>query len=101
MIGAAVSFTPVATPVPYFVYVLSCADGTLYTGITTDVVRRVHEHNESAIGAKYTHTRRPVTLAYTEVCSSRSDALKREIEIKRLSRIEKQKLIEAHVILTV
>ena len=77
----------------YFVYILSCADGTLYTGITTDVSRRVQEHNDSPVGAKYTHARRPVSLTYTEECGSRSAALKREAAIKHLSRAEKQELI--------
>lgn len=71
---------------------LTCADGTLYTGITTDTDRRVKEHNLSAKGAKYTHARRPVTLAYSESYETRSEASKREAALKKLSRDEKLKL---------
>lgn len=77
---------------PYFVYILECADGTFYTGSTTDIVRRIREHNDSKKGACYTKTRRPVVLKYTEKCKTRSDALKREIEIKSLERKKKENL---------
>lgn len=73
----------------YFVYVLECADGTLYTGITTDVSRRVTEHNTSEKGAKYTKARRPVLLKHVEQSSSKSEAQKREYVVKHLSRAEK------------
>jgi putative endonuclease len=79
----------------YFVYVLKCEDGTLYTGITTDVARRVDEHNNSEKGAKYTKVRRPVELAYQEGSKDRSSASKREYEIKKLSRDKKLELINA------
>jgi len=72
---------------------LKCNDGTLYTGITTDVKRRVDEHNNSDKGAKYTRVRRPVELVYAEESKDRSSASKRECEIKRLSREKKLKLI--------
>lgn len=75
------------------VYILHCADNTLYTGITTDISRRVHEHNHSNKGARYTRARRPVTLAYQESCSSRSDASRREHSIKQLHRTKKLELI--------
>ena len=75
------------------VYILRCCDGSLYTGITTDVVRRLAVHN-SGKGAKYTRSRRPVELVYQEVCDDHSHALRREFEIKALSRDEKMKLIE-------
>ena len=75
------------------VYILHGADNTLYTGITTDILRRVEEHNNSPKGAKYTRTRRPVELAYQEDCDSRSHASQREYCIKRLSRTAKLKLI--------
>ena len=75
------------------VYILHCADNTLYTGITTDISRRVHEHNHSNKGARYTRARRPVTLAYQESCSSRSDARRREHSIKQLHRTKKLELI--------
>jgi putative endonuclease len=72
---------------PWFVYVLRCADGTLYTGVTTDLARRLAMHNGAgARGARYTRSRRPVTLAYHEEVPSRSAALRREMAIKRLDR---------------
>lgn len=78
----------------YFVYMLECADGTLYTGIATDIERRIDEHNHSPKGAKYTRTRRPVKLVYTEKYSDRSTASKREYEIKKkMSRKEKLALV--------
>ena len=70
---------------------LKCADGTLYTGITTELNRRLDEHNEG-IGAKYTVTRRPVSLVYSERQPDRSKAAKREYAIKSLTRAEKLKL---------
>jgi putative endonuclease len=76
-------------PPRWHVYLLECADRTLYTGITTDPLRRVAEHNGGARGAKYTRARRPVTLRYAEEHPSRSAAASREAEIKRLSRAEK------------
>ena len=75
------------------VYMLRCADGSLYTGITTDVERRTAVHN-SGKGAKYTRSRRPVEVAYTEECADKSAALKRELEIKALTREEKLNLIK-------
>ena len=84
----------------HFVYILKCADGTFYTGCTTDLKRRVAEHNgegsgtTKAAGARYTRSRRPVKLIYKEKFNTRSDALKREVAIKRLSRLEKKILIK-------
>lgn len=78
----------------YFVYMLSCSDGTLYTGMTLDVERRVKEHNLSPKGAKYTRTRRPVQLVYTYSYTSRSAAQVEEARIKKLSRHAKLALIE-------
>ncbi len=77
----------------YTVYILRCADETLYTGITTDVTRRLGEHNTSALGAKYTRGRRPVTLAYVKRYRTRSTASREEARIKRLTRPEKLALI--------
>jgi putative endonuclease len=77
----------------YSVYILECADGTYYTGITTDLARRIDEHNHSGKGARYTRARRPVTLRYHETCADKSHALKREITIKRLTRTAKTHLI--------
>lgn len=74
----------------WFVYVLRCADGSLYTGITTDITRRLAEHNgDGGLGARYTRNRRPVTLAYFEPADSRSHASRREAAIKRLDRAGK------------
>ncbi len=76
------------------VYIVRCADGSLYTGIAKDVERRLEEHNhDDQLGAKYTRGRRPVKLVYTETLANRSDAARREHEIKRMKRIEKRKLI--------
>jgi putative endonuclease len=73
---------------------LKCSDETLYTGITTDPIRRVDEHNNSTKGAKYTRIRRPVELIYSESTEDKSSASKREIEIKKLSRIQKLELVK-------
>ncbi len=79
----------------YYVYMLECADGTLYTGIATDIQRRLEEHNSSEKGAKYTRARRPVKLVYSEEYGDRSSASKREYEIKKkMSRREKLQLLE-------
>lgn len=77
----------------YYVYILKCSDNSLYTGITTDLQRRVYEHNNSDKGAKYTKVRRPVILVYNEKCENRSEASKREYIIKKLTRTEKLKII--------
>lgn len=79
---------------PWFIYMVRCADDSLYTGITKDVARRIHEHNsDDALGAKYTKARRPVVLVYQEPCESRSSASKREYEIKQLDRKGKEALL--------
>jgi len=77
----------------WYVYILQCADRTLYTGITTDLERRVDEHNNDRAGARYTRARRPVSLVYAEVADSRSLASRREAAIKKLSRADKQLLV--------
>jgi putative endonuclease len=74
---------------PYYVYIVMCSDGTLYVGTTTDVSRRLDEHNHSDKGARYTRSRRPVVLKYREQLASRSAALTREAEIKKWSRARK------------
>lgn len=79
----------------WFVYILECKDRSLYTGITTDVERRVREHNAGKLGARYTRTRRPVQLVYFEELDNRSNASKREWEIKKLNRQQKNSLIAA------
>jgi len=79
----------------WYVYILRCADNSLYTGVTLDVDKRLDEHNGIAKnGAKYTHSRRPVELAYQESADSRSEACKREYTIKSLSKSEKESLIQ-------
>jgi putative endonuclease len=77
----------------WYVYILECADGTLYTGITNSLERRVTEHNESNIGAKYTRARRPVRLIKSFAFPDRSTAAREEARIKGLSREEKKDLI--------
>jgi len=78
------------------VYMLRCADGSLYTGITTDVARRVAEHNgEGTLGARYTRSRRPVQLVYLEAAPNRAEAARREAAIKRLDRARKLALCES------
>lgn len=77
----------------YFVYILKCSDGTLYTGITSDIARRIEEHNSSKLGAKYTKARRPVELVYSKEFNDRSSASIEEAGIKKLSREEKLSII--------
>ncbi|NPV43768.1 MAG: GIY-YIG nuclease family protein [Firmicutes bacterium] len=79
--------------IKHFVYILECSDATLYTGYTTEPERRVKEHNEGR-GAKYTRGRRPVKLVYLEGFSDKSEAVKREKEIKKLPREKKLSLIQ-------
>ena len=77
----------------WYLYILRCGDGTLYTGITTDVQRRLADHRAGK-GAKYTRGRGPLELVYEERCGTHSDALKRELAVKALSRAEKEKLFQ-------
>jgi len=77
----------------WYLYIVECSDNSLYTGITTDLERRVLEHNTSNKGSKYTKTRRPVELVYNETHTDRSTSSKRESEIKKLSRGDKLKMI--------
>jgi putative endonuclease len=76
----------------WYIYILKCADGSFYTGITTNLVERVKRHN-SGDGAKYTRSRRPVTLVYSERIGLKSEAKVKEIEIKSLSRKNKEDII--------
>lgn len=85
---------------PHYVYVVKCADGTFYTGYTTDLDKRISEHNGEGdttsarlAGSKYTRARRPVKLIYHERFSTRSEAMQREYAIKKLTRPEKLELI--------
>jgi putative endonuclease len=76
------------------VYILRCADGSLYTGVTRDVARRVEEHNSSRrLAARYTRSRRPVVLVYQERAATRSAACRREYRIKQMARHDKQALV--------
>ena len=77
-----------------YCYIVECSDGTYYTGWTIDPERRVSQHNKG-VGAKYTSTRRPVKLVYLEAQPNRTEAMKRELAIKRMKREQKGKLIEA------
>lgn len=77
----------------HYTYMVRCADGTIYTGWTTDLTRRIAAHN-SGHGAKYTRSRRPVALLYAEQFSSKEEALRREYAIKQLPRAEKLRLID-------
>ena len=77
----------------YFTYMVECGDGSLYTGYTTDVNRRTREHNTGK-GAKYTRSRLPVRLVYYEAYETKSLAMHREYELKRLTREKKLKLVE-------
>jgi putative endonuclease len=86
----------------HFVYILRCSDKTLYTGYTTDIKKRLLEHNgkgktqtERSAGAKYTRSRRPVKLVYEEECENRSVAQSREYEIKQLNRTQKLALVKS------
>lgn len=87
---------PCASAAAWCVYMLRCADGSLYTGITTDVLRRVAEHNgDGAPGARYTRSRRPVQLVYVEAAASRAEATRREAAIKLLDRARKLAMCES------
>lgn len=77
----------------WFIYMLRCSDQSLYSGITTDITRRVLEHNTLKTGAKYTKGRRPVTLVYSEQTTSKSLASIRECELKKLSKKQKEELL--------
>lgn len=80
----------------WFVYMLRCADGSLYTGVTTDITRRIEQHNSTRQGAKYTRHRRPVSLVYCEEFLGRAAAQKRECEIKKLDKRSKEAMIEGY-----
>lgn len=77
----------------HYIYILACADKTLYTGITTDLKRRFREHRAGQ-GGRYTAAHRPIKIKYSETCRTRSAALKREARIKRLTRAQKLALIK-------
>lgn len=78
----------------WYLYILRCKDDTFYTGITTDAEKRLEAHRAGR-GAKYTRGRGPLELVYRETCGSHSEALKREYQVKALTRVEKRKLMES------
>ncbi len=80
---------------PWFLYMVECRDGSLYTGITNDIERRIGQHNDGT-GARYTRSRRPVRIRYQELCESRSAALMRECAVRLMSPKEKWALISAY-----
>ena len=80
----------------WHVYIVYCKDNSYYTGITTDLSRRIDEHNSPKKGARYTRTRRPVELVYSEKAASRSIATRREMQIKKLTPIGKKQLIKTY-----
>lgn len=82
----------------WYVYILRCADDTLYTGVTTDLARRLREHNSPRGGARYTRARQPVRLVHAENAACRGTACRREYLLKRLSRGDKETLIAASVL---
>ena len=82
----------------FYVYIVECADKTLYCGYTNNLDYRIEEHNTGKNGAKYTKTRRPVRLVYSEKFETKSEAMKREYQIKQLSRIQKQELVNSSML---
>jgi len=80
----------------WYVYILRCADHSLYTGITLDLARRLHEHNNTRRGAAYTRARRPVRLVYHERAPTRSAASRREYALRKMSKKEKEIFISRH-----
>jgi putative endonuclease len=78
----------------WHVYMVCCSDGTLYTGITNDLAKRIEAHNSGRDGARYTRSRRPVKLVYSEPAVSKSAAAKRELQIKKMPRAKKKKMIK-------
>jgi len=81
----------------WFTYILLCSDATLYTGVTTDITRRLQEHNSQQGGARYTRCRKPVQLVFVEQQASRAQACQRESAIKKLSAAAKRQLIGEHL----
>lgn len=80
-----------------YTYIVKCRDGSLYTGWTNNLEKRILAHNEGK-GAKYTKSRRPVTLVYYETFKTKEEAMSREYHIKRMSREEKEKLLDGHIL---
>lgn len=80
----------------WWVYLLRCNDNSLYAGVTTDIHRRIDEHNNSKLGAKYTRARRPVSLAYLEEASNKSTACQKEYQIRHLAKLKKELLVSKY-----
>ncbi|TWX68601.1 GIY-YIG nuclease family protein [Colwellia demingiae] len=80
----------------WWVYLLRCNDNSLYAGVTTDINRRIGEHNNSKLGAKYTRARRPVSLAYLEEANDKSTACQREYQIRHLAKLKKEQLVSKY-----
>ncbi len=80
-------------PMAFFVYMLECSDGTLYSGSTPDLKKRLHAHNHLKSGARYTRARRPVRLVYSKKCRTLKEARRREYELKQLTRGQKLDLV--------
>lgn len=80
----------------WFVYLLRCNDNSLYAGITTDIERRLHQHNHTKLGAKYTRAKRPVTLAFIETATDKSTASKREYQLRKLTKMQKERLVSTY-----
>lgn len=81
----------------WFVYFLRCNDNSLYAGITTDINRRLHQHNHTKLGAKYTRAKRPVSLAFIETATNKSEASKREYQLRKLSKSQKEHLVSTYL----
>jgi len=81
----------------WYVYLLRCKDNSLYAGITTDINRRLHQHNHTKLGAKYTRAKRPVTLVFLEAESDKSTASKREYQIRKLTKLNKEELVSTYL----
>lgn len=82
----------------YFIYILRCSDNSLYCGQTKDLKRRIQEHNDPDSRSKYTRSRRPVKLVYTEKYKTINEVLKREFEIKKMTKVQKEKLISNNLL---
>ena len=80
----------------WYVYLLRCKDNSLYAGITTNIDRRLHQHNHTKLGAKYTRAKRPVTLAFIETATNKSKASKREYQLKQLTKTQKEQLVSTY-----
>jgi putative endonuclease len=81
----------------WYIYVLECSDGSLYCGVSTDIDRRLHEHNNTKRGAKYTKTRRPVKVVFSFLCANKKEAYQLEYKFKKLKRTKKEKIVNGEI----